>query len=84
MAAFFSFALGIVRKISARREKTQTSLQFSEPQPNFCASEAALKIARTKRYITFWDSPQLCINKLHKAFKIRLRLFLEDFVELKE
>ena len=40
--------------------------------------------AKAKRYITFWDSPQLCINKLHKAFKIRLRLFLEDFVELKE
>ena len=38
-------------------------------------------MAGTKRYVTFGVSPQLCINKPHKAFKIRLRLFLEDFVE---
>ena len=39
------------------------------------------KESKDEAVYNLWDESSTLTNQLHKAFKIRLRLFLENFVE---
>ena len=69
LTLFSSLSLGI-DKSSLSLLSFLRQLRISEPPPKFCLCEKEESVAKGRYQ-----------NKLHKAFKVRLRLFFEDFAE---